>query len=177
MESRRKRSSSQIFKWGCYTLLMLLCTVLQTTPGLFQFGAAKPLWLLPLALAVAVFEGEFAGALFGAVCGLMWDYTAGRTVGMLALELMVLCFLLSAVMQLYFKVSVPNFLLCGGVCALLVLSLDWLFFYEMPGYSGTLRRYLWVVLPSAAMSLPVCWLLFGWVRRIWEEFKIDNGVV
>ena len=177
MESRRKRSRSQIFKWGCYTLLMLLCTVLQTTPGLFQFGAAKPLWLLPLALAVAVFEGEFAGALFGAVCGLMWDYTAGRTVGMLALELMILCFLLSAVMQLYFKASVPNFLLWGGVCARLVLSLDWLFFYEMPGYSGTLRRYLWVVLPSAAMSLPVCWLLFGWVRRIWEEFKIDNGVV
>ena len=88
MESRRKRKSSQIFKWVCYTLLMLLCTVLQTMPGLFQLGAAKPLYLLPLALAVSVFEGEFAGAVFGAVCGLMWDYTAGRTVGMLALELM-----------------------------------------------------------------------------------------
>ena len=81
MESRRKRKSSQIFKWVCYTLLMLLCTVLQTMPGLFQLGAAKPLYLLPLALAVSVFEGEFAGAIFGAVCGLMWDYTAGRTVG------------------------------------------------------------------------------------------------
>ena len=81
MESRRKRKSSQIFKWVCYTLLMLLCTVLQTMPGLFQLGAAKPLYLLPLALAVSVFEGEFAGAVFGAVCGLMWDYTAGRTGG------------------------------------------------------------------------------------------------
>ena len=50
MESRRKRSRSQIIKWVCYTLLMLLCTVLQTTPGLFQLGDAKPLWLLPLAL-------------------------------------------------------------------------------------------------------------------------------
>ena len=38
MESRRKRKSSQIFKWVCYTLLMLLCTVLQTMPGLFQLG-------------------------------------------------------------------------------------------------------------------------------------------
>ena len=47
MESRRKRSRSQIIKWVCYTLLMLLCTVLQTTPGLFQLGDAKPLWLLP----------------------------------------------------------------------------------------------------------------------------------
>ena len=111
MESRRKRKSSQIFKWVCYTLLMLLCTVLQTMPGLFQLGAAKPLYLLPLALAVSVFEGEFAGAIFGAVCGLMWDYTAGRTVGMLALELMVLSFAVSAVVQLYLKDTAQNFLL------------------------------------------------------------------
>ena len=47
MESRRKRSRSQRLKWGCYILLLVVCTVLQTTPGLFQFGAAKPLWLLP----------------------------------------------------------------------------------------------------------------------------------
>ena len=113
MESRRKRKSSQIFKWVCYTLLMLLCTVLQTMPGLFQLGAAKPLYLLPLALAVSVFEGEFAGAIFGAVCGLMWDYTAGRTVGMLALELMVLSFAVSAVVQLYLKDTAQNFLLIG----------------------------------------------------------------
>lgn len=118
MESRRKRSRSQIIKWVCYTLLMLLCTVLQTTPGLFQLGDAKPLWLLPLALAVAVEEDEFAGGIFGAVCGLMWDYTAGRTVGMLAFELLVLCFLLSAVVQLYFKASAANFVLLalGQVC-------------------------------------------------------------
>ena len=51
MESRRKRSRSQRLKWGCYILLLVACTVLQTMPGLFQFGAAKPLWLLPLCLA------------------------------------------------------------------------------------------------------------------------------
>ena len=122
MESRRKRKSSQIFKWVCYTLLMLLCTVLQTMPGLFQLGAAKPLYLLPLALAVSVFEGEFAGAVFGAVCGLMWDYTAGRTVGMLALELMILSFAVSAVVQLYLKDTAQNFLLIAAGCAVLVLA-------------------------------------------------------
>ncbi len=177
MESRRKRSRSQLFKWGCYGLLMLLCTVLQTTPGLFQLGNAKPLWLLPLALAAAVFEGEFAGALFGAVCGLMWDYTAGRTIGMLALELMILCFALSAVVQLYFKTSVPNFLLLNTLGAMVVLTLDWLFFYYMPGYSGPVVRYLSFVLPSAVLTIPVSWLLFRVAKRISEEFKIDNGVV
>ena len=162
MESRRKRKSSQIFKWVCYTLLMLLCTVLQTMPGLFQLGAAKPLYLLPLALAVSVFEGEFAGAVFGAVCGLMWDYTAGRTVGMLAL---------------YLKDTAQNFLLIAAGCAVLVLACDWLFFYYMPGYSGAWNRFLWFVLPSAVLSIPVSLPIYWAARKISIEFKIDNGVV
>ena len=177
MEARRKHSRSQILKWCCYVLGLFVCAALQTTPGLFQLGQAKPLLLLPLCLAVSVCEGEFAGALFGMVCGLLWDYTAGRTVGMLALELLLLCFAVSAVMQLYFKNSAANFALIASAAALLVLTLDWLFFYYMPGYSGAASRWLWFVLPTAALSVPVCFPLFGVVRRIHEEFKIDNGVV
>ena len=177
MESRRKRSRSQILKWCCYVLGLFVCAALQTTPGLFQLGQAKPLLLLPLCLAVSVCEGEFAGALFGMVCGLLWDYTAGRTVGMLALEMLLLCFAVSAVVQLYFKNSAANFALIASAAALLVLTLDWLFFYYMPGYSGAASRWLWFVLPTAVLSVPVCFPLFGVVRRIHEEFKIDNGVV
>lgn len=177
MESRRRRSRSQLLKWGCYVLALFVCAALQTTPGLFQLGEAKPLLVLPLCLAVAVFEGEFAGALLGTVGGLLWDCTAGRTVGMLALELLLLCFAVSAVMQLYFKNSAANFALIASAAALLVLTLDWLFFYYMPGYSGAASRWLWFVLPTAALSVPVCFPLFGVVRRIHEEFKIDNGVV
>lgn len=177
MESRRKRKSSQILKWVCYALLLLVCTVLQTTPGLFQLGSAKPLYLLPLCLAAAVFEGEFAGAIFGAVCGLMWDYTAGRTVGMLALELMLLSFLISTVVQLYLKNAAPNFVTLAAAAALLVLSCDWLFFYYMPGYSGAVLRYVEFVLPSAVLTIPVSFPIYWAARRINTEFKIDNGVV
>ena len=177
MESRRKRSRSQLLKWCCYVLALFVCAALQTTPGLFQFGAAKPLWLLPLALAVAVFEGEFAGAVFGAVCGLMWDWLAGRTVGMLALELLLLCFAVSVLVQLYLQVNPGNFAAVSTATALVVLSLDWLFFYYMPGYAGAVERFLWAVLPSALLTAPGSWLLHRAVQRISAEFKIDNGVV
>lgn len=177
MESRRKRSRSQVLKWGCYVLALFVCAALQTTPGLFQLGQAKPLLLLPLCLAVSVFEGEFAGALFGAVGGLLWDYTAGRTVGMLALELLLLCFALSVLVQLYLQATPINFTLLGAVAALLVLSVDWLFFYYMPGYAGAALRYLTFVLPSAVLTIPAALLTFLLVRRISTEFKIDNGVV
>ena len=177
MESRRRRSRSQLLKWGCYVLALFVCGALQTAPGLFQLGPAKPLLLLPLCLAVAVFEGEFAGALFGAVCGLLWDYTAGRTVGMLALELLLLCFAVSVLVQLYLQATPVNFTVICGAAALLVLTLDWLFFYYMPGYSGAALRYAAFVLPSAALTLPAALLAFLLVRRINTEFKIDNGVV
>ena len=187
MESRRKRSRGQIVKWICYALLGLLCAVLQTTPGLFQFGAAKPLWLLPLAgLAIVALykltgcEGMGTNNVIRAVQSgeaVSPLLVAGRTVGMLALELLLLCFAVSAVMQLYFKNSAANFALIASAAALLVLTLDWLFFYYMPGYSGAASRWLWFVLPTAALSVPVCFPLFGVVRRIHEEFKIDNGVV
>ena len=177
MESRRKRSRSQLLKWGCYVLALFVCAALQTTPGLFQLGQAKPLLVLPLCLAVAVFEGEFAGALFGTVGGLLWDYAAGRTVGMLALELLLMCFALSVLVQLYLQGSTWNFALISMVTAALVLSLDWLFFYYMPGYSWAGSRWLTFVLPSAGLTLLPSLVLFRLVRRIHEEFKIDNGVV
>ena len=177
MESRRKRSRSQLLKWGCYVLALFVCAALQTTPGLFQLGQAKPLLVLPLCLAVAVFEGEFAGALLGTVGGLLWDYAAGRTVGMLALELLLLCFGVSVLVQLYLQVNPGNFAAVNTMTALLVLSLDWLFFYYMPGYSWALSRWLTFVLPSAMMTLVPSLVLFSLVRRIYNEFKIDNGVI
>lgn len=177
MESRRKRSRSQILKWCCYVLGLFVCAALQTTPGLFQLGQAKPLLLLPLCLAVSVCEGEFAGALFGMVCGLLWDYTAGRTVGMLALEMMLLCFAVGVLVQLYLQSAPGNFAVISAAAALLVLSCDWLFFYRMPGYSGSAQCYLWFVLPSAALTIPASLVEFAIVRHIYNKFKIDNGVV
>ena len=57
MESRRMRSRSQALKWACYAAALFVCAALQTTPGLFRLGQAKPLFILPLCLAVAVYEG------------------------------------------------------------------------------------------------------------------------
>ena len=162
MESRRKRSRSQLLKWGCYVLALFVCAALQTTPGLFQLGQAKPLLVLPLCLAVAVFEG---------------DYAAGRTVGMLALELLLLCFGVSVLVQLYLQVNFGNFAAVSTVTALLVLSLDWLFFYYMPGYAGAALRYIAFVLPSAVLTIPAALLAFWLVQRIHDGFGIDNGVV
>ena len=68
-------------------------------------------------------------------------------------------------------------MLLAVVCALLVLSADWLFFYYMPGYTGAALRYVTFVLPSAVLTIPAALLAFWLVQRIHDGFRIDNGVV
>ena len=177
MESRRKRRRSQLYKWGLYFLLLLGGTVLQTVPGFLVVGQARPVFLLALALAVAVCEDEFSGALFGAVCGLMWDYTAGRTAGLLALTLMGLSFALSVASQLYLKLTALNFALVSAGALWLVLSGDFLFYYAMPGYSNMLGRYLGYVPLTVLMSGALAFPLYRAVAWISETFRIDNGVI
>ena len=172
MESRRKRSRSQRLKWGCYILLLVVCTVLQTMPGLFTIGGAKPIFILPLCLAVALFEGEYAGALFGAVSGLLWDYTAGRTVGLLALGLLLLGFAASIIVRMFLQETPANFLLLVAGAALLLLSTDFLFFYAMRGYPNGLQRYCTVVLPTLIFTAALSPLAFIGARAVhgrWGE--------
>lgn len=177
MESRRKRNRKLATKWAAFGGLLLLCTVLETMPGFLQLGQAKPLFILPLCLAIAIFEGEFSGALFAVVGGLTWDMIAGRTVGMLALCLMLLCFFVSIVMQLYFRSSLLNLLLIQTLSVLLVLSGDHLFFYVMPGYANALGRYLWYVLPTAIMTVAVSVPLFYLVKRISASMRWSDSVI
>jgi len=80
-------------------------------------------------LAVAVYEGEYAGAFFGAVGGLLWDYAAGRVAGLLALGLMAVCFAAAILVQLYLRTNAMNFILVSGCACLLITGVDFLFYY------------------------------------------------
>ena len=172
MESKRQRRLRLTAKWAAYSLMLLVAATLQTIPGLFTIGGAKPIFILPLCLAVALFEGEYAGALFGAVCGLLWDYTAGRTVGLLALGLLVLGFVASIIVRMYLQETSANFLLLVAGSALLLLSTDFLFFYAMRGYPNGLQQYCTVVLPTLIFTAALSPLAFVGARAVhvrWGE--------
>ena len=79
MTSRSKRNLMLAGKWASYFVLLLVAATLQTTPGFLVLGEIRPVFILPLCLAVAVCEGEYPGAFFGAVGGLLWDYSARLT--------------------------------------------------------------------------------------------------
>ena len=50
-------------KYCTLTVLFLLIYVLQSTPGLFSVLGVKPVLLIPAAITLAMYEGEFSGGL------------------------------------------------------------------------------------------------------------------
>ncbi len=165
--SRRKRNLILTMKWGSYAMLLLLAATLQSIPGFLQIAGVRPLFILPLCLAVAIYEGEYVGAFFGMAGGFLWDWTAGRIGGLMALGLLAVCFTASLVVELYLRVNFVNFILVSGACSLLMVTMDFLFYYLMPAYSGAMQRYFTVMLPMAvytAVLSPIAMICVRWVK-------------
>ncbi|MEG0338588.1 MAG: rod shape-determining protein MreD [Oscillospiraceae bacterium] len=169
-----RRNFLIFFKWVTYVAAFVLCAVLQTTPYFLAIGGVKPALVLPLCLAVAVYEGEFSGALFGAFGGLVWDMLSGRVVGFFALGVMLSCFAVALLAQLYLKENSTNFVLMTAGAALFITGYDFLFRYIMPGYSGALAYYCSVILPviifTAAVSPIALWL----IKKLHFSFVLEE---
>lgn len=155
MESRGRLYKLQVQKWLCYTLLLLLGGVLQTVPGLLTVGTVKPLFILPVCMAVACCEGPYRGGWFAIVGGLLWDWTAGQVPGLLAIAMVVLCFAAAVVVELILRVNSMNFCMLTFVGSLVVMSLDFLFQYVMRGYADPGVEYLSRVVPVVVFTTAV----------------------
>lgn len=173
MNSTSRRNRILFFRWGGYTVLLFLAAVLQTMPGFLNFWGVKPVFILPLCLAVAVYEEEVDAAFFGIFCGLVWDFTGPRTVGLMAFSLLIACYTVSLVTRIYFRVTPLNFAAVCLVVAFVILSVDFLFSYAMRGYSLAWSRYCTRVLPMVLLTGALSWVWLFPVRRIAVHFELD----
>ncbi len=174
MTSLRRRKWILTAKWTVYFLLLMVAATLQTVPGFLVLGGMRPIFILPLCLAVATYEGEFAGALFGAVGGLLWDFTSGRVSGLLALGLLVICFFVSILVQLYLRGNATNFVLVNAAACFLVVGVDFLFYYLMPGYVERALRFWSVALPTVVFTAALSPLALYAVRAVSNRLTVEE---
>lgn len=169
----RRRRIMLLSKWTCYVLFFALSAVLQTMPGFLTIGGVKPIFILPVAMAVALCENEFSGAIFGAFCGLVWDMLAGRVMGFFAIGVMVCAFTVSVVAQLYLKENNTNFVLLSGAACFIVTGFDFLFRYLMQGYPNALIYYISVILPMIIFTSAISPLFLIISKKIHSAFDLS----
>ncbi len=168
-KARTRRARLRGFlRWLCYSLLLLLFYLWEVAPLIRGWC---PLLIIPLATAVAMFEGEFAAGIFGVVCGLMLDIASGTLIGFSSMWLLVICPTISLLGQFWLKTSWLTHLVMNTITVVFICSMDFLFLHwvwerESSGISfvhSLLPAYLWAII----LSLPVYFL----VRFISGKFR------
>lgn len=155
-----------------FAVTLIVCFVLQSTPGLFAVAGVRPILLIPAAVTLAMHEGEFVGGLYGALAGALCDLGSFSFYGLYSILLLVLCsgcgLLAVYLLQNSARVAL---LLCAGV-TLIVVLLRFYFDFGLWGYSGISGIFWRQSVPAMVYTLlftPVFFWLFGRMELYFES--------
>lgn len=161
----------KLLKFSVYALIVFSAYILQTSTALFDFCGIKPILVLPACICIAVFEGEFAGGIFGFVFGLFCDSAAETVFGFNALIFLIFCIFAGLATIYLFRRSTMNImLLCLGA-VFLRSSLEFFFVFILYGYENLSAFFYTEIAPQIVLtsifSLPFC-ILFRFLHGKFE---------
>ncbi len=168
--SQRKKNT---IKWILYVLLCFFAFIFQTTVDLFEVFGVKPIWILPFIIFIAMFEGEWSGAIFGVIGGLFWDAAAGKLLGFNAIILLVLTVSAALLSMYLIRVNFWNSLLVVLTASLLQGLIDYLFYYLIWGYDFNYLILLQKILPTVAYTTVISIPIFFLMRKISRGLSAD----
>ena len=161
----------KIAKFSVYALIVFAAYILQTTPGFLDFYGIKPILVLPACICIAVYEGEFAGGLFGFFFGIFCDSASETILGFNALLFLLFCVTTGLVTIYFFRRSTLNILLICLGTVFLRSALEYFFGFILYGYEN-LTSFFYTeiatqVVFSSVFFLPIA-LLFKWLHKKFE---------
>ncbi len=166
-----RNTGVHVLKYTVYVLFILICFVLQQTPSLFSVFGVKPVLIVSAAVCIAVFEGEFAGALLGAFAGVLCDMGSITIFGFNGILMLVFC---AACGLLILFLLRPNFLSSLMLCAAVLFlrgTLEYLSCLAIWGYESVGMYYLRYTLPCIVYSVAVSPIIFIMVKKIHFAFE------
>lgn len=91
------------------------------------FGVWQPVFLIPLCVAVSMFEDELSSCIFALFCGYMTDIAFGFLFGFSAVWLMAICVGASLLVRNLIRVNLFNFCVIAIIASVIEFSMDYLF--------------------------------------------------
>ena len=164
-----------ILKNMLIVFLLLLLYVLQSVPGLFAINGVKPFLAIPAAVAIAMFEGEFAGGVYGAVAGLLCDMGGLLLFGFNGLITAACCIAAGLLVLHLMRRNIFTFLLFAVFTLMIRGAIEYFFAYGMWNYTDASRIFLHVTLPAALYSVIAGIPLFFLFRGLHRRFPVSEG--
>ncbi|MDP4119445.1 MAG: rod shape-determining protein MreD [Bacillota bacterium] len=150
-------------RYLAYIIEIIVFYSLSSTPGLIPniFGGA-PIFLLPIAITIAVFENEISGMFIGLFCGILLDVCGSYSQGFFAITLAILCFFLGFLSDNYIKIKFLTIIFTAVLIIVVLLSLHFFFFFVLQDYSDSgwffMQHYLSRIICTIAVT-PIIYFL------------------
>ena len=126
--------ANSFFRYLAYTIEIILMFALSTTPRLLpEIFGAKPVLLVCAALTVAVYEREIPAMIFGMVAGILCDLSYSNSIGLFAISLTVICFIVGYAANNLIVATFMNFLLYAFITVGLLFMLYYLVMFVIAG--------------------------------------------
>lgn len=172
-KARSRRMMFRSFlRWFLYAAALLLFYLFETNPIIRGFC---PLLLIPLATAVAMYEGDLAAGVFGVFCGLMMDLANGVDVaGFYALWMLCLCPAISLISRFYVKVNIVSHLVMNAVTAVIMAFMDLVFLHWVWEGADSVISLRLVILPAYGGAILFSAPVYLLVRLINKKLRPND---
>lgn len=165
-----------VVKWFLYSLLLLLCYILQTIPGLFEIFGIKPVLIAGAAFCVSMYEGPMVSAVYSMTAGLLWDISSDKLFGFNGIIFLIFGLFISLICIYYLHTKLLNSLMFCGAAMISQGFLDYLFYYSVWNYDNVSIMLVRHILPTIAYTLAVIPVFYFLVRRIAEKCNIGSRI-
>lgn len=128
---------------------MIVLYVLQTDPNFTLSSGTGPVLVLPFAVAVAMFDGQLAGGLFGLFAGILCDTSSSVLFGFGSILYLVICTAVGLLVLYFMQPSLTNSLIFTGSGFAVRLLLEY-FFTMQCGDMKTAPRF------CCGICSPIC---------------------
>lgn len=153
-------------KYLTFIIEILIFYIIEGIPSLIpDFVNEKPLFLLPIALAIAFFEGEIPAMFFGIFCGLLIDFGVSSHFGFYTFSLAIVCFFVGYFVGNFFNAKLILFLIIGVFFVPLLITLNFLFKYILMGYGCNLSYYINHIFPVICLTF-ILVPVFYWLNKV-----------
>lgn len=151
---------------------MLFAFTLQSTPSFLEINGIKPILLLPLAIAIPMFEAEWAGGFAALACGLLWDMAGESLFGTYGFLCLVAGVATGLLLRFLLRNEWFNFVFLVFIASAVIFSMEFLFTYAIQGYElyGQVffQKHLPMIVYTTAIS-PVLYFIVKLIERIKPE--------
>lgn len=175
--NNKTKSKSQLrnsaVKWIIYSACLIFFYALMSSGA---FGLWQPVFIIPLAVSVSLYERELSSCVFALFSGYLIDISCRFIFGFSAVWLMVVCLGASLMSRNLIKVNVVNFLWIDIIAAVLHFSMNYLFnvfIWDIPNKEIVLERSIF---PSAVSTILLSPLVFIMVRAVDNRFSNTSGL-